>query len=78
MVDALTQGELLKELERLPLALQRKVVDFARVLSRSTAVGTPGEQLLRFAGVVPPEEAQAMRIAVEEGCERQFAFPAEA
>jgi hypothetical protein len=30
----------------------------------------PGKELLRFAGILTPEEAELMERAIEEGCER--------
>jgi hypothetical protein len=32
--------------------------------------GTPGKQLLRFAGVIEPDDIQAIIETVETGCER--------
>jgi hypothetical protein len=32
--------------------------------------GTPGRELLKFAGILSREEAKAMMDAIEEGCER--------
>jgi hypothetical protein len=70
MLDAATQTDLLKEVERLPLPLQQKVINYARSLGESTPCGTPGKQLLKYAGFLSPEEAKAMMDAIEEGCER--------
>ena len=70
MVDASIQDELLKQLEQLSPNLQRRVVDFATALVQSVPRGTPGDQLLRFAGVLAPEDAEAMIEAIEAGCER--------
>jgi mRNA-degrading endonuclease RelE of RelBE toxin-antitoxin system len=66
MIDAAIQSELLKELEQLPPLLQRKVVDFAHSLAESRPRGTPGDQLLRFAGTMTHEEAQEFLKAVNE------------
>lgn len=33
-------------------------------------LGTPGEQLLRFAGSIPPDDLQEIREATEQDCER--------
>lgn len=70
MLDSTIQSDLLKEVEQLPLPLQRKVVDFAHSLAQSRPRGTPGRQLLEFAGILSPEEAKAMMDAIEEDCER--------
>ena len=70
MLDATIQSDLLKEVEQLPPSLQRKVVVYAHSLSQTRPRGTPGKQLLKFAGILSPEEAKAMMDAIEEGCER--------
>ena len=70
MIDAAIQNELLKEVEQLPPPLQQKVVDFARSLVQPRPRGTPAKQLLKFAGILTPEEATAMINAIEEDCER--------
>jgi len=70
MIDAAIQEALLREVEQLPPPLQRKVVDFAHSLAQPRPRGTPGRQLLEFAGVLSSQEAEAMMAAVEEGCER--------
>jgi hypothetical protein len=62
--------EILKELDRLSPELQRQVLDFVRALSPSVPEGVPGKELLRFAGILTPEEAELMEQAIEEGCER--------
>ena len=70
MIDAAIREQLLKELEQLSPNLQRRVVDFAAALVQSVPKGTPGDQLLRFAGVLDPEDAREMIEAIEAGCER--------
>ena len=70
MVDASVQNELLKQMERLPTAMQRLVLDFARSLAEPTPQGTPGHKLLRFAGIMTPEEGKEFLQAIEEDCER--------
>ena len=69
MIDASIHDELLKQLERLSPNLQRRVVEFATALARSVPKGTPGNELLRFVGVLPPDDARAMIEAIESGCE---------
>ena len=70
MLDAAIQSDLLKEVERLSPPLQRKVVSYAHSLAEPRPRGTPGRQLLKFAGILSPEEGKAMMDAIEEGCER--------
>jgi hypothetical protein len=67
---ATIEQEILKELDRLPPELQRQVLEFTRSLTLSTPKGVPGQQLLRFAGVLNTEDAQAMTQVIEAECER--------
>jgi hypothetical protein len=69
MLDAAMQSDLLKEVEQLAPPLQRKVVEYAHSLAGSVPRGTPGDQLLRFAGTMTEEEAKEMMEATED-CER--------
>jgi hypothetical protein len=70
MVDTLVQNELLKQMEQLPVAMQHQVLDFARSLVKPTPKGTPGRELLRFAGIMTPEEGKDFLRSIEEDCER--------
>ena len=67
MIDAAIQTELLKEVEQLRPLLQRKVIDYAHSLTKARPRGTPGKELLKFAGILTPEEGKAMMDAIEEG-----------
>ncbi|HUT12226.1 MAG TPA: hypothetical protein VMY42_17135 [Thermoguttaceae bacterium] len=70
MVDMRMQEELLTQVGQLPSGLQRRVLDFAVALVQSVPKGTPSQDLLRFAGVLKPEDARAMIEAIEQGCEQ--------
>ena len=70
MIDGALQDELLKQLEQLSPNLQRRVVDFTAALVQSVPKGTPGDELLRFAGTLDPEDAKEMIEAIEAGCEQ--------
>ena len=50
--------------------LQRQVLEFDRSLVKVEVRGTPGQQLLRFAGSIPSDDLQLMREAIEQDCER--------
>ena len=64
------QKEILDQLDKLPPEQQRKVLDFARSLSRANPVGKAGKDLLNFAGAVGADDLKAMSQAIEEGCEQ--------
>jgi hypothetical protein len=70
MVDSQIQLDLVRQLEQLPLAGQRKVLDYARALAESTPRGTPGKALLSFVGIVTAEDCRTMADAIEAGCEQ--------
>lgn len=62
--------EIVEELDKLTPELQLQVLTFVRKLRLSPAEGVPGKELLRFAGILTPEEAGLMERAIGEGCER--------
>ncbi|NEP10979.1 MAG: hypothetical protein F6K14_12345 [Symploca sp. SIO2C1] len=62
--------EVIEQLRAMPQHLQWQVLEFARTLVRVEVLGTPGQQLLRFAGSIPPDDLQLMREAIEQGCEQ--------
>ena len=69
-MSASIKQEIIEQLDKLPLELQRRVLDFAHALVMSTPRGTPGKDLLRFAGMIDEEDLKAIEKAIEEGCER--------
>jgi hypothetical protein len=72
MVDSQIQDQLLAQLDQLPVASQRRVLEFARSLSSPSVTprGTPGREWLRFAGTISPEDCQIMMDEIEAGCEQ--------
>ncbi|RCJ21952.1 hypothetical protein A6770_04810 [Nostoc minutum NIES-26] len=62
--------EVIEQLKVMPQHLQWRVLEFARILAKSQVQGTPGPQLLHFAGSIPSDELQLMREAIEQGCEQ--------
>lgn len=69
MSDTLKK-EIIGQLDRLTEDEQRRILEFARALASSTPKGTPGRELIRFAGMFDPEDARRMAEAIEEECER--------
>ncbi|AEG15937.1 hypothetical protein Desku_2403 [Desulfofundulus kuznetsovii DSM 6115] len=49
---------------------QEILVEVNRLPFHTLNEGTPGRDLLRFAGVIPPEEGELMKRAIEDACER--------
>lgn len=62
--------EVVEQLKSMPEHLQWQVLEFVRSLVKAEVRGTPGQQLLRFAGSIPADDLQLMREAIEQDCER--------
>jgi hypothetical protein len=62
--------EVIEQLKVMPQHLQWQVLEFVRSLVKAEVRGTPGQQLLRFAGSIPSDDLQLMRKAIEQDCER--------
>lgn len=62
--------EVVEQLKVMPQPLQRQVLEFVRSLAKVEIRGTPGHQLLRFAGAIPPDDLQLMHEAIEQDCEQ--------
>lgn len=62
--------EVVEQLRAMPQPLQRQVLEFVRSLVKAEVRGTPGQQLLRFAGAIPSDDLQLMGEAIEHDCER--------
>jgi len=60
-----------RELEALPVDLQRKVLDYITHLN-GTGIppGTPGKKLIKLAGTLSNEDAEELKQIIEEGCEK--------
>lgn len=69
-MNTLIVDKVIEQMKALPYELQWRVFEFARALTISTPHGVPGQQLLRFGGVIPPDDLQLMRLAIEQGCEQ--------
>jgi len=61
------KDEIIKQVNCLDASCQQQVLEFARRLTRASAV--PGRDLLRFAGSVTPADLAEINRAILEGCE---------
>jgi hypothetical protein len=61
--------ELSLEIGRLDSKDQRRVLEFVRSLNEPIK-GTPGHVTASFAGCIPSDDLERMKIAIEEGCEQ--------
>ena len=69
MSDALI-AQIVQQAEILPANLQQQVLDFVKELAAFVQRGVPGEKLLRFAGMIPADDLELMRQAIEDECEQ--------
>jgi hypothetical protein len=64
------EKELREQLEQLPAAQQRQVLDFARALTAKKRQAARGGALSRFAGTIAKEDLALIAAAIDEGCEQ--------
>lgn len=70
MVDPAIREQILRDLDRLAPALQRRASELVRSLDPSGARGASIDDLLSVSGSLDKESAREMREAIEQGCER--------
>jgi hypothetical protein len=70
MISPNVEQELHRHLALLPMAQQRQVLDFARILSTIQLQSANGRSLLSFAGTMLAEGLAQMRAAIEADCEQ--------
>lgn len=68
MSEATIESELSECVHQMPIAMQRRVLEYAKSLP--TKLGTPGSYLLQFSGCIEESDLELMEAAIEEGCER--------
>jgi len=68
MSDELAKN-VIREMGRMPLEMQWRILDFAHALAGSNPEGTEGEKLLRFTDTFSHPDLQDMASAIEEDCE---------
>jgi len=62
--------EIAKELELLSPEQQRRVLAFVKGMTPITLRGTPGSEAASLSGTMSAEDAAAIALAIEEGCEQ--------
>jgi hypothetical protein len=66
--------EVIEQLETMPQHLQSQVLEFARKLVKTEVKGTPGSQLVRFAGSIHADDIKLMHEAIQQECEQVDVF----
>ena len=69
MTTSQIKQRLLDRLDQLSEGEQRKILEFAENLP-SVSRGTPGRDLVKFFGMIEPDDCRRMEEAIEAGCER--------
>ena len=54
----------------MPIEQQWKVLEFVRALAAARIHGVPGQNLLRFAGIIDHEDLMIIEQTIKEGCEK--------
>ena len=62
--------ELLEQLGKLGPTEQKKLLQFACSLSKSSEAGIPGKNLLGFAGLIAMDDLHEISGIIEEDCEK--------
>ena len=72
MTSASIYLELSEHMKTLPVSKQKKVLEFAKSLETSGSIGpgTPGKNLLDFAGAISKTDLLLMSNAIAEDCEQ--------
>jgi hypothetical protein len=70
MTDTSAEKEILDEIHKLGKDQQQEVLEFARSLARSRLAGSPGKNLLRFAGTIDMDDLQKMTEVIHADCEK--------
>jgi hypothetical protein len=64
------KAQILSDLDRLSPEKQKRAAELVHGLVSPLPKGTPGRDLLRFAGTLDDESARQMIEAIDEECER--------
>ena len=70
MVLPAIKEQILNDLDRLAPDQQKRAAEFVHSLVSPLPKGTPGRDLLRFAGTIDDTSAREMMEAIDEGCGR--------
>jgi len=64
------EKDLREQLDQLPAAQQRQVLDFARALAAKKRQAASGQTLSKFEGTIAKEDLVLIAQAIDEGCEQ--------
>lgn len=64
------EQEIALHLHKLSTEQQMRVLTFVKTLAEEQPCGVRGSRLLKFAGVISPDDLKEMEKAIAEGCEQ--------
>ncbi len=71
MRDLTIKEQIERRLGMLPNNLQRKVLDYISQLNEpGLPLGVSGDDLVKFAGTLPEQDAHELAVIIEDGCEK--------
>lgn len=70
IVNSTFEQALQEVMSALPTNERERVLEYARARRDALPRGTPGRELLKFAGTISSGDLQVMTAAIEAGCER--------
>lgn len=70
LMNSIVINRVIEQLKDMPYELQWRVFEFTLSLKIYKPHGVSGEHLLQFAGIIPNNDLQLMRQAIEENCEQ--------
>ena len=68
MEKSTTIQEIVERLDKLTLMQQKQILNSVLSFLGEPIRGTPGKELLKFAGLFPPEDLEQIKQAIEEDC----------
>ena len=68
MIKPILKKQLLHDLEKLPVEMQKKVKDYVHALLIEKHEGVKGRSLLKYSGILSGEDSKRLSSVVREGC----------
>ncbi|MYK96208.1 hypothetical protein F4009_19785 [Candidatus Poribacteria bacterium] len=68
MENPTTIQEIVQRLDKLTPMQQKQILNSVLSFLGEPIRGTPGKELLKFVGLIPPEDLEEIKSAIEEDC----------
>lgn len=70
VINSQIKENILRDLNKLPIELQKKVYDFINALLLTLPKGNSPKNVLSFSGIMNKQDAKEISTIIEEGCEK--------